>query len=218
MTEQVLHFPDVYSGDNGINFGSSYIVAAKATQGSWYSDPYYGTYQRAASDEDCYFMAYHFLERGNAVKQAQFAYKFVGPRVPLAIDCESYLSSRPTITDVMEFVDAYRELGGICYILYLPRWYWQYVLNSPDLTELVQRNMWLWTSDYTTYSDDGIGWDGYGNMPVAIWQYSDSINYGGKPNVDFDAFKGTGTQTTLPNVVKEFARLVTTGILTANVT
>ena len=214
---ETLHFPDIYSGSYGINFGTSYLVATKATQGAWYTDPYYGQYQQQASRENVYFMAYHFLEKGNAVRQAQLAYKIVGPRVPLAIDCESYLSSRPTIMDVIEFIDAYRELGGITYILYLPRWYWASVLNSPDLMELHTRRMWLWSSDYTTYADNGVGWQGYGGLPVAIWQYADNINYGGVDEVDFNAFKGTGKQSTLPGVRAEFQHLVTTGLLTAAV-
>jgi glycosyl hydrolase family 25 len=214
---EVLHFPDVYSGDFGINFGSSYVVVAKATQGIHYVDPYYQNYQAQAKAESTYFMGYHFLEKGNVIQQAQAAFKVVGSRVPLALDCESYLSSRPDIVDVCEFLDEYTSLGGLCYITYLPHWYWQSVLNSPDLGELYARHQWLWSSNYTVYSDTGPGWEGYGGLPVAMWQYADNVPYGGKPAVDFSAFKGTGSQASLAGLLGEFAHLVTTGVLSKNV-
>lgn len=214
----ILHFPDVYSGDYGINFGSSYVVVVKATQGVHYVDPYYKMYQAQAKAENTYFMAYHFLEKGNAMQQAQAAFKVVGNRVPLALDCESYLSSRPGVVDICEFIDEYTSLGGKCFITYLPHWYWQGVLGSPALDELFQRHQWLWSSNYTAYSDNGVGWEGYGGLPVAMWQYADDVAYGGMPQVDFSAFKGTGTQVSMGGVLAEFARLVTTGVLTKNVT
>jgi GH25 family lysozyme M1 (1,4-beta-N-acetylmuramidase) len=212
---EVLHFPDIYSEDAGINFRDSYIVVCKSTQGSRYFDPIYTVCKSDAVKQNVYFMAYHFLQHGGAWQQAEYAYKIVGPHTPLALDVEPYLSSHPTVLDAEQFIDEYRRLGGIIHITYLPRWYW-WTIGSPILGGLAERRQWLWTSEYPVngYSDNGPGWESYGGLPVAMWQYSDSINYGGISDVDFNAFKGTGKQVNLPGVLGEFKRLVTTGELT----
>jgi len=218
LVNEVLHFPDVSSYDQGINFSDSYLVVAKATEGTYYRDPLYGTYQADAHVWNTFFMAYHFLHHGNATEQADYCYHVVGPHVPLAIDAEPYLSSHPSILDIEQFLDEYQRLGGMCYITYLPKWYWE-VLGTPDLTGLVERKQSLWSSNYPTtgYSNDGPGWISYGGLPVAIWQYSSTVNYGDVSDVDFNAFRGTGLQTSLPMVRAEFQHLVTTGVLTSDV-
>jgi lysozyme len=215
---EVLHFPDVYSDDQGINFSDSYLVVAKATEGTFYTDPLFKQYQTEARAENVYLMAYHFLHHGNAAAQARYCYNLVGPKVPLAIDVEPQLSSMPSILDTEQFIDAYQNLGGTIYTVYLPKWYWQ-VMGTPDLDGLIERHQWLWTSNYPVdgYSDDGPGWEGYGGLPVAMWQYSSTINYGGVAEVDFNAFRGTGEQQSLAGVRAEFQHLVTTGILTADI-
>lgn len=211
---EVLHFPDVYSGSQRINFQTSYAVIAKATQGLHYTDPVYGAFQTEARAKNVFFMAYHFLEHGNAAAQADYCFKLVGHNVPLAIDAEPYMSSHPTTLDIEQFLDEYQRLGGKCFTVYLPHWYWQGI-GSPDLNGLIIRNQRLWTSNYPTegYSDNGPGWEGYGGMAVSMWQYSSTIPYGGISAVDFNAFRGTGKQTTLPGVLSELEKVVSTGIL-----
>lgn len=211
MTE-VLHFPDIYSGDAGINFSSSYLTIAKATQGTQYTNTLYNTFKKDAAAWDVYLTAYHFLEQGNAATQADHAFQVVGPNTPLALDVEPNLSSHPSILDAEIFIDEYRRLGGKIFLTYLPNWYW-WLLGSPDLYGLIERNQWLWSSNYPIngYSDNGPGWLPYGGLNVAVWQYASTINYGGVSNVDFNAFRGTGKQTTLPGVLAEFKSLVTTG-------
>jgi len=215
---EVLHFPDIWSGDTGINFASSYLVACKATEGTGYFDPEYPTARQFATRNNVFFMGYHFLHHGNVLQQADYAYKMVGPSVPLAIDVEPYLSSRPTPYDAEMFIDEYRRLGGKIFITYYPFWYWQ-LQGSPDLAGLRERSQWLWSSNYPPagYTDNGPGWNGYGGLQVAIWQYSSSIPYGGIPEVDFNAFRGTGKQPSLAGVRAEFQHLVTTGVLTSAV-
>lgn len=209
---EVLHFPDVYSGDTGINYSTSYVTIAKATQGLTYVDPEYVAFIKNAQHWNVYPVAYHFLQAGYAAQQADHAYSIVGPHVPLAIDVEPYLSSHPTPLDAEIFIDEYRRLGGMVYLTYLPNWYW-WLLGSPLLEGLIERRQWLWSSNYPAsgYSDTGPGWDSYGGLPVAVWQYSSSIRYGGISQVDFNAFRGTGKQSSLPGVLGEFQSLVTTG-------
>lgn len=69
--------------------------------------------------------------------------------------------SKPGVDKAVRFTRHYRALGGICHTLYLPHWYWQ-VLGSPDLKPVTDLGMVLVSSDYTTYSDTGPGWQPYG--------------------------------------------------------
>src|SRR5579862_8400970 len=205
----VLHFPDVYSGDQGINFSSSYLVIAKATEGTFYTDPLFRTYQAYAKQWNTYLMGYHFLHQGNAAAQADYCFREVGPHVPIALDCEPFLSSHPSILDMEEFIDEFWRLGGMSFISYLPKWYWE-LMGQPSLNGLIERKQSLWSSNYPSagYSDNRPGWQSYGGLPVAIWQYSSTVNYGGVNDVDFNAFRGTGQQTSLAGVRAEFQHLV----------
>lgn len=213
----VLHFPDVYSGDAGIDFSSSYAVISKATQGVNYVNPDYKGFQANARKWNTFFMGYHFLEHHNIQAQANAAFKVVGNLVPLAVDVEPNLASRPTLLDAEQFIDEYKSLGGKIYLTYLPHWYWE-AMGSPALDGLKQRSQHLWTSDYPRagYSDDGPGWQGYGGMDVAVWQYSSTVNYGGIQEVDFNAFRGTGSQSSFKGVLREFENLVSTGSYSGN--
>lgn len=206
----VLHFPDISNYDAGIDFRSSYTVIAKATEGTNYTNPEYGTFKVLARQWRVWLTAYHFLHAGNGAAQAQHCFNVVGRGVGLALDCELTGRSQPTIQDMCDFIDKYRQLGGELYLSYLPHWYWQDYLKSPDLSPLKDRRQWLWSSDYVPYDDNGPGWEGYGGLPVAIWQYSDSVNYGNVSQVDFNAFKGTGSND-LMVTFREYQRLVLTG-------
>lgn len=217
MANPVLHFPDISSRSKGIDFSTSYVVIAKATQGMDYTNPQYLAFQAQAKADNVYFVAYHFLEQGNGAAQATHCYSVVGNKVPLAVDCESYLSSHPRLSDLVTFIDEYRRLGGILYLTYLPHWYWVEFWGSPKLDALATRDQWLWTSSYTNYSDNGIGWKGYGGLQVAMWQYADNVDYGGLAECDFSAFKGTGKQPSFAGVRAEFQHLVTTGVLTTDI-
>lgn len=210
-TMATLYYPDISSWDAGINFATSYLVMVKATQGRTYTDPYYAGWKAQAKTHNVYFNAYHFLMAGNARAQAQHCMSVVGPGTPLMLDIESTMGSYPTLMDTVSFIDEYRILGGYnMYLCYLPHWYWQEHWGSMSLDALKERSQWLVTSNYTTYTDNGPGWKGYGGLGVAAWQYSSSINYGGIGNVDFNGFKGSGTggfnQTLL-----EWDKLVKTG-------
>jgi hypothetical protein len=68
------------------------------------------------------------------------------------------------VADCLAFANALRGLGGVCTLVYLPRWYWQGTLGSADLTPLAAAGLHLVSSNYTRYSDDGPGWEPYGGM------------------------------------------------------
>lgn len=186
-----IYFPDVSNHNAGLVIQPNTVaVVAKATQGNWFTDSQYQNFRQQAGAVGAIFQAYHFLEAGNAASQAQFCFNVVGPGVSLMLDFEPTSGSSPSIADAMAFRDAYRSLGGNIRSVYLPKWYWQGTLGSAPLTGLA--DLALVSSDYVPYSDSGPGWDPYGGLTPAIWQYTDSQPYGGQ-SVDFNAFKGSAS-------------------------
>lgn len=119
--------------------------------------------------------------------------------------------SKPGIPLAAAFIDAYRALGGVCYDLYFPHWYWT-VLGSPSLKPFTGRHMLLHSSQYTIYSDTGPGWQPYGGMTPTFWQYADNVNFNGVPT-DFSAYRAHAT--TAGGAVKEVSSLMATGKLPA---
>jgi hypothetical protein len=94
---------------------------------------------------------------------------------------------------VTGFIAAYRALGGVVHLAYLPKWYWQQI-GSPPLTPIGDLGVSLVSSAYPgVYSDSGEGWAGYGGLDPAVWQWSDNRDYGGVA-CDQNAFKGTAAE------------------------
>ncbi len=194
-----IFYPDVSSYQTGISFAGCVIAMVKATESNDYTNPDYAPAKTRAANAGAYFCAYHFLHEGNGAGQASHAFGVVGADVPLMIDCETTRNpdgtqSTPQISDVVNFINQYRSLGGKVYLLYLPHWYWQGNLGAPDLTSVIDLGMLLVSSDYTGYSDTGPGWAAYGGMTPVVWQYTSTAKLNGVNNVDFNAYKGTLAQ------------------------
>ena len=185
-----LFWPDVSAFQGDIAMTGAPAVAIKVTEGTSWVSPWYTTQAARAKAAGAFQMAYHFLHSGNPSGQAAFAHARAGG-TPLMLDCEPAGASRPSISDAERFIDAYRAGGGVCALLYLPRWYWSQ-LGSPSLSGFTRRGVALWSSSYTTYTDasDGAGWLPYGGMTPRIWQYTSSHSWNGQL-VDFNGFKGT---------------------------
>lgn len=182
-------YPDISHFQAGINLTGTHLVMAKATEGTTYKDASYPQFKQWCNTHGVWFAAYHFLHQGSAAQQAGFAHSVVPPGVGLMIDCEPTGRSNPGVTDVRVFTDAYRQLGGKVHLVYFPRWYWE-ELGEPDLRPLSEDGLSLVSSNYTTYADNGPGWQPYGGLTPAIWQYTDTQNLNGTP-CDYNAFKGT---------------------------
>src|SRR6516225_9558777 len=173
-----IFYPDVSSYQAGISFANCVIAVAKATEGSGYTNPDYASAKVRAANAGAFFCAYPFLRAGNGAAQASYARSVVGSEVPLMIDCEAEynsngtLASAPQVSDIVDFVNEYRALGGKTYLLYLPHWYWQGDMGQASLAPVINLGMLLVSSDYTAYSDTGPGWAPYGGMTPIIWQYT----------------------------------------------
>lgn len=189
-----IHYPDISAFQKGLDLKGAPAVQVKATEGTGYFSDTYTWHKTNAASHGCYFIGYHFLLQGNVAAQAQFCHSHVGA-TPLSLDVEAEGSSKPGLSDAVGFIDAYRKLGGKVHLIYLPHWYWQGSIGAPSLAPLVQRDIHLHSSAYTTYtdSDSGIGWQPYGGMKPAIWQYTDHQGFNGM-SVDFSAFRGTVAQ------------------------
>jgi peptidoglycan hydrolase-like protein with peptidoglycan-binding domain len=187
-----VFYVDISSFQSGINLSGWHAVAVKASQGTGYTDPGWGTFRTHAATVGAYFFGYHFLEQGNGSGQADHYFAVAG-KTPCMIDFEPTTGSNPQLADAQAFCDRLRSRGGVCNLVYLPRWYWGN-LGQPSLNGLSGRNLHLVASQYTGYSDSGPGWAPYGGMVPAVWQYTSTMRTGGFAQVDCNAFKGTFAQ------------------------
>ena len=206
-----IFYPDVSDYQAGISFSGCAIAVVKATEGTGYTNPDYAAAKTRAANAGAYFCAYHFLHAGNGAAQASYAFSRVGSGIPLMIDCEptynsnGSIASAPQVSDVVNFINEYRSLGGTVHLLYLPRWYWQGNLGQVSLAPVIDLGMLLVSSNYTSYSDTGPGWAAYGGMTPVIWQYTSTASLNGVKNVDMNAYQGS---------LEDFKAQVSTGAQT----
>ncbi len=193
-----IFFPDLskWDAERGITIQPGTVaVIARATLSTTYADWAYSNFKSQAAAVGAVFGAYHWLNDNQISAQASWCYQHVGPNTPLMIDAEDVAGNTGftrflTVSHIVEFTTAYRALGGTVHVVYLPHWYWQNDMGSPDLQPLADAGLVLVSSAYTEYSDTGPGWSAYGGMVPAIWQYTDALPYG-LSSCDFNAFRGT---------------------------
>jgi hypothetical protein len=176
-----LKFHDVshYQG----NYHPDGPTIAKATEGTDFVDAQYTTNKSRTLAGGWPFAGYHFLTTADANAQAGHAHAVIGS-TPAMLDVETGTSGNPSWAKVKAFITAYRKLGGVLHLAYIPKWYWRDQWGSPDMSWLDDNDVALISSQYTSYSDNGPGWDPYGGMKPAIWQYTATP-------IDTNAFKGT---------------------------
>jgi hypothetical protein len=187
-----IDFPDVSNNNGAIDISGAPALLAKATEGTGFVDAFYAGHRDQAHAMGIPFAGYHYLHHGNIQAQAANAFAVVGAGDPLMLDVEVVQGDAdPTFDDVTGMVAAYRGLGGTVTLLYLPQWFWSGHWGSPDLTPLAGLGLALISSDYTTYSDTGPGWNPYGGVTPSIWQFTNTASFGGASNVDMNAYRGT---------------------------
>jgi hypothetical protein len=187
-----IFFSDVshYDRDAGRQIpDGDQVVIAKSTHGTRFIDPAYTYHRDVAKARGIYFTSYHWLNHGNGAGQAQYCWQQIG-RVPVMVDAEDMSGNTGyngpiAVGDIVNFIVELRSLGSVSNLVYLPRWYWADHMGSPDLTPLVNLGVGLVSSNYTSYSDSGPGWVGYGGYTsVAQWQFTSTP-------MDRNAFKGS---------------------------
>jgi hypothetical protein len=218
-----IFYPDLSNYQAGYQIPSGTpAVVAKATEGTYYTDSSFHDFQHQATVMGIPFSGYHFLKAESSPEaQAQYYYNFAG-KYPCMLDVETEGTSKPGVDWCLRFMTALKGLGGHVWGVYLPQWYWGEV--GGDLGSLVAAGAVIISSNYTSYSDGGPGWNEYGNAVPVIWQYTSTP-------IDMNAFKGTPAQlaaiingsssgedmnltdtvTFSPNVVAQFPELAAEG-------
>lgn len=190
-----LFFPDV-SEYNYVSLAGAELVCARATIGN-VTDIRFSDYASQAVQYGIPFTAYHFLNSAqlgvSIAEQADHAYSVIGSATPTMVDVEPNLGHCATLSEAINWVTRFRRNGGMCHLGYVPPW----ALNQigTDLTPLSEMGVYLVSSNYTTYSDNGPGWQSYGGVTPVQWQYTDSGSFTvNGPRGDMNAFKGTLTE------------------------
>lgn len=170
----------------------------KATEGSSYRDPILHSHLADARSTDMHVAAYVYV-RSNASAQAHadtLHSHLNDTSVPIALDIEN--NSGDSVAHFKAVRDAIQAKGYRVILTYLPRWYWDKI-GQPSLAGLPP----LWTSRYpdmnggyasVIYQRAGTkGWDGYGGLDVALWQFTSTADVAGQA-IDANAFRGTEAQ------------------------
>ena len=183
------HFDDVSIEDNTV------AVAAKATHGTSFVDSAWTKFRDQARQKNAFFFSYHWLNHGNARAQADYYLNQIGPQYPVMIDAEDTINNTGfdgynTVEDSLEFADEIRKGGGACNLAYVPPWYWLGPMNRPDMTPFNAAGLHVVSSYYTSYSDNGPGWNPFGGISPYVWQYTNALAYG-NGTCDFNACRDT---------------------------
>jgi GH25 family lysozyme M1 (1,4-beta-N-acetylmuramidase) len=193
--------------DQGYSF-----CMAKVTEGTTYVDPTFGGFRDAAKAEKLLFAGYHFLRSdSDGAAQGRFCVSKLGDKsIPIMIDVESEGSSHPQISHIRGFINGVRDAGGNVSLMYVPHWYWEQHMGSPNLTGLPR----LVASNYVTghdYAsklypgDNSAKWFAYGGQMPTILQFSSSVAYSGYGGtIDGDAFVGSETDLKKLNLFKDY--------------
>jgi len=188
-----ITFPDISNYEAGISLTGVPAVLIKATEGTTYTSPDYARAAASARALGIPWAAYHFLHHNSDPAAQARHYRAVAGDAPCMLDVETAGDgTKATVADCLTFADALSALGGRVRLAYFPHWYWQ-ELGSPSLVALAQAGMALVSSQYTTYSDTGPGWNPYGGVAPLIWQYTDAHSLNGY-SVDYNAYRGTVEQ------------------------
>lgn len=184
-----IFFPDVSNiGNAGLHLSSVPVVIAKGTEGSTFTDPSYSDFKRQANQISAFFVAYHWLHPANLLAQATHCFSVVGASTPLMLDVEN-MTGTVHVSDIVGFVNEYRNLGGHVSLMYIPFWYWRDHMGSPDLTGLQAMGLYLVASDYRRY--DETKWPAaYGGVTPYQWQFTSTYSYGGQ-HCDWNGVRDT---------------------------
>lgn len=189
-----IFFPDVSEYDRTVSLKGAPVAIARATISN-VTDARYDWYVQNAKVNGVPLVAYHFLNSPSlgvsVADQAAYAHSVIGS-APTMLDVETNRQYSATLSDAINWVNTYRKLGGVCNLAYIPHWYWQQ-WGSPSMAGLASLGVNLVSSNYTTYSDTGPGWTGYGGMTPVQWQYTDAGSFNGA-KVDMNAYKGTAEE------------------------
>jgi lysozyme len=189
--------------------GYSWMVS-KATEGTYYKNPYHMDSMLRARKVGLVRGAYHWLTNGDSKKQLDNFLSvagddFEGKLVMVDVEAEPYpdVDFDPRFSDVEAFVEGLRErIGEHPILIYSGAWYWHGYLGNPSLKNLVDNyQVKVWDSHYVS----GAGYASvlYKSVPKVWWtkncwggqrptilQFTSSARVAGQ-EMDANAFPGT---------------------------
>jgi hypothetical protein len=183
----VIEFPDISHYQSGLSLTGAVAVIAKATQGVSYTDASYLGFRQQAAALHIPFSGYHWIDTTDPAAQARWYHDHAG-YVPCMWDAEA---DGATVPRILAATAALKALGGHAWGAYLPHWWWQGHLGSPDLRPLTAAGLVLVSSNYT--STPGAGWVPYGGVTPTVWQFTDKRPLNGVL-CDFNRYPGTQAQ------------------------
>ncbi|MGP6175447.1 peptidoglycan DD-metalloendopeptidase family protein [Corynebacterium sp. A21] len=167
----------------------------KATEGTW-RDPILHSHLADVRKNSSMHVGAYVYVRHDVTPQAHAdtLHDHLGDTsVPIAMDIEN--GSGSSVAHFKNIREAIEAKGYRVILTYLPNWYWKQI-GKPNLTGLPP----LWTSRYpdmnsgvasVIYSRAGDkGWDGYGGLDVAVWQFTSTAMVAGQL-IDANAFRGS---------------------------
>lgn len=173
----MLKMVDVYSGSprSFATQSGTDITMVKATQGTYYINPYCDTDYQAAKKAGKMLGVYHYAGGGDPAVEANYFYKniknYIGEAVP-ALDWEDYQNPKfgKDPNWCRNFVDKFHELSGVWPLIYT---------GQASLSEVgnCAKNCGLWVAWYAT-----MNWNSW-TLPAAsfsvapwptytIWQFT----------------------------------------------
>lgn len=143
----------------------------KATQGTWFTDKFCDGFMQQAIKLNKLTGIYHFLEKGNGKKQAEFFIKetkgYLNKGNTIYLDFESYLENgvtlKPSVQDCVDFVDEYIKQTGVIPVMYMN----ESDANYYDWKPIIDRNCGLWVAKYSSQQPIINQWNFY-----MMWQYT----------------------------------------------
>lgn len=164
----------------------------KATEGTWYRDPYFAGDWSATGRVGIYHGAYHFARPsvGSAAAQATYFVNTIGPQnlrgtLPPVLDLEvtGGLTPSQLITWTHTWLNTVQQLTGRDPIIYTSPYFWKDNLNNSTAFHAYP----LWVANYgVSYPMVPGGWPTW-----SFWQHTSSGQITGiSGNVDEDVFNG----------------------------
>jgi GH25 family lysozyme M1 (1,4-beta-N-acetylmuramidase) len=172
----------------------------KCTEGSTFKDSRFTYNLVNARKNGILVAAYHYQKSGvTAAAQVENVLSMVPKNCPVIPDVELNSGSVALTRDI---VARLRKAGYQVPFTYIPKWYWHQI-GEPNLAGLPP----LWSSRYPdnivqdivreyadVEHDHPNFWDGYGNLPVSLLQFTSSARVAGRSKIDGNAFRGTKAQ------------------------
>jgi hypothetical protein len=173
--------------DEGFDF-----VFAKVSEGSGFSDRFWPRTRDWCAARGLICIGYHYVKTDNADAQAAcFANNGGGNKVMFDFEANS-----GGINNFWACVNAFNARGIEVVLSYIPRWYWQGTMGSPDISNipglLIQSSYvnGIGPASVLYPGDNSIYWAGFGGKSVDILQFTDKATIAGM-SLDANAYRGS---------------------------